>query len=172
VSTDDPAAVRADDKLFDALGAGQVPDGDRVTTELAEWRADVDAEPIPDPPAAPVGPHDDMCEAEYIGPGGRLTDCGCDERAAHPVVYLPGSTEDPGVPDLARVIADRLTGNEQLPGQWVILNADAVGDAIELRVVTWGSSLGPSPRTEARYVLRLVQEDREEPWNTTRNLIR
>jgi len=41
VSTD-PAAVQADDELLDNLGAGQVPDGDPVTTELAAWRADVD----------------------------------------------------------------------------------------------------------------------------------
>ncbi len=155
MSTDDPAAVQADDELFDALGAGQVTDGDRVTTKLAAWRADVDAEPIPDPP---VVTHDDMCEAEYteyIGPAGGMTDCGCAERAAYPVITMPGSTENAGVPDLARVIADRLTGNEQLPGQWVILEADAIGDAIELRVITWGSSLGPSPRTETRYTLSL-----------------
>ena len=49
MSTDDPAAVRADDEMLDALGAGQVPGGDRLTTELAEWRAGVDAEPIPEP---------------------------------------------------------------------------------------------------------------------------
>jgi hypothetical protein len=48
VSTD-PAAVHADDELLDNLGAGQVPDGDPVTTGLAAWRADVDAEPIPEP---------------------------------------------------------------------------------------------------------------------------
>ena len=164
MSADDPAAVRADDELFNALGAGRVPDGDPVTTELAGWRAGVGAEPIPDPPAAPVVTHDDMCEAEYIGPAGGMTDCGCAERAAYPVITMPGSTENTAdLPDLARVIADRLTGNEQLPGQWVILEADATGDAIELRVVTWGSSLGPSPRTEARYVLRLDREDPPTP---------
>ncbi len=165
----DPAAARADDKLLDDLGAGQVPDGNRLTTKLAAWRADVDAEPIPDRPAALVT-HDDQCEAGYIGPAGSLTDCGCPERAAYPLITLPGSTEDtaPGDGqatggDLARIIAGRLTGNEQLPGRWVILEADATDDAIELRVVTWGSSVEPSARTEARYVLRRAPENPSTP---------
>ena len=56
----DPAAVQADDELLDDLGAGQAPDGDRVTTELAAWRAGVDAEPIPDPPTClDVAPRQD-----------------------------------------------------------------------------------------------------------------
>jgi len=159
--SDDPAAVRADDKLFDALGAGQVYDGDPVTTKLAEWRADVDAEPIPDPPAVPVATHDDRCEVEYTG---RLTGCGCAERAAYPLITLPGNTEDVAdVPNLARIVADRLSGNELLSGAWVILDATPVDDGIVLRVVTWGSSLGPSPRTESRYVLRLAQENPPTP---------
>lgn len=164
VTSGDPVAVGADDELLDDLGAGRVRDGHQLTTELAEWRAAVDAEPIPDPPAVPVATHDDRCEAEYIGPAGSLTDCGCAERAEYPLITLPGNTEDAvGVPDLARVVAARLTGNELLPGLWVILQADAIGDAIELQVVTWGSSLGPSPRTESRYVLRLAQENPPTP---------
>ena len=60
VSADDPAAVQADDALLDNLGAGRVPDGDRVVTGLAAWRADVDVEPIPDPPTCPdAGPRGD-----------------------------------------------------------------------------------------------------------------
>ena len=60
VSADDPAAVQADDELLDELGAGQVLDCDRVPAMLAAWRADVDAEPVPDPPACPdVEPRQD-----------------------------------------------------------------------------------------------------------------
>jgi len=118
VSTD-PAAVQADDELLDNLGAGQVPDGDPVTTELAAWRADVDAEPIPEP------------------------------------------RDDPR--DLAQMVADRLTGNELIPNRWVILKADVIGNVIALRVVTWGSSVEPSARTEARYILKLVQEHPPAP---------
>jgi len=70
------------------------------------------------------------------------------------------------------MIAYRLTGNELLPGRWVVLDATPVDDGIELRVVTWGPSFEPSARTETRHILKLVQEDQEEPWNTTRNLIR
>jgi len=181
VSTDDPAAVQADDALLDNLGAGRVPDGDRVTTELAEWRADVDAEPIPDPPRVPAvsiprgpvyGVHDVQCEAEYIGPAGSLTDCGCTERAVSSDVALPGNTEDTAgavedeqstAGDLTQMIADRLTGNELLPGRWVILDATPVEDVIVLRVVTWAPSVEPSARTEARYVLRVEPEHPPAP---------
>ncbi len=56
----DRAAVQADDELLDNLAAGQAPDGGRVTTMLAAWRADVGAEPIPDPPTCPdAEPHGD-----------------------------------------------------------------------------------------------------------------
>ena len=130
----------------------------------------------------PRGPvHDVQCEAEYIGPAGSLTDCGCAERAAHPVVALPGNTEDntgaqapadpptdhgepePTERDLARLIADRLTGNELLPGRWVILDATPDDDEIVLRVVTWGPSVEPSARTEARYILQLAEESPPTP---------
>jgi len=126
------------------------------------------------------GVHDVRCEAEYIGPAGSLTDCGCAERVV-PGVALHGNTEDntdaqapadpptdhdepePTERDLARLIADRLTGNELLPGRWVILDATPVDVGIELRVVTWGPSTEPSARTEARHVLQLVQEDAPTP---------
>ena len=107
--SDEQAAVQADDELLDNLGAGQVPDGDPLTTELAAWRADIIE----------------------------------DER--------------PTAGELARIIADRLTGNEIIPGAWVILNAVPVDDGIVLRVVTWGPP-GVSVRGEARYVLRLTPD--------------
>jgi len=107
--------VRADDKLFDALGAGQVYDGDPVTTKLAEWRADITED-----------------EPSTAG-------------------------------DLARIVADRLTGNELLTGAWVILDAFPVGAVIVLRVVTWAPSTGVSSRTETRYVLRLDPEHAPAP---------
>ena len=114
VSTDDPAAVQADDELLDNLGAGQVPDGDPLTTELAAWRADIVE----------------------------------DER--------------PTAGELARIIADRLTGNEIIPGAWVILRAVPGDDAIALTVVTWGPP-GASARAEARYVLQLTEESPPAP---------
>ena len=159
----------------------RVSDGDRVTTELAEWRADVDAEPIPDPPRAPAvsiprgpvyGVHDVQCEAHYLSSTGRPPDCGCAERVASSAVALPGNAEDTAgvvedglstAGDLTQMIADRLTGNELIPNRWVILKADVIGDVIVLRVVTWGPSVETSARTEARYVLRLVQENPPTP---------
>ena len=123
-------------------------------------------------PRGPVyGVHDAQCEAEYLNSTGAPTDCGCAERVV-PGVALHGNTEDTAgaVEDepstaggLALLIADRLTGNELLPGRWVILDATPVDDVIELRVVTWGPSVEPSARTEARYVLRLVQEHPPTP---------
>jgi len=173
--------VRADDKLLDNLGAGRVPGGDRVATELAAWRADVDAEPIPDPPRGPAvsiprgpvyGVHDVQCEAHYLSSTGRPPDCGCAERVASSAVALPGNAEDTAgvvedeqstVGDLARIVAARLSGNELLTGAWVILDAIPVDDVIVLRVVTWAPSAGVSSRTEARYVLRLDPEHPPAP---------
>ena len=134
---DDPAAVQADDELLDNLGAGRVSDGDRVTTGLAAWRADVDAEPFPEPAAI----------------------------WATPSITLPGAAEDgqAGERDLTQIVADRLTGNELLPGAWVILDATPVDDVIMLRVVTWGPSTEPSARTENRYVLQLTRENAPTP---------
>jgi len=53
--TDDPAAVQTDDELFDALGAGHPPEGDRLGAVIDAWRAHINAKPIPDPPARPKG---------------------------------------------------------------------------------------------------------------------
>jgi len=125
--------------------------------------------------------HDAQCEAHYLSSTGRPPDCGCDARAAHPVITLPVNTEDAidaqapadlpadhdepgaGERDLTQIVADRLTGNEWLPGAWVILNAIPNGAEIVLQVVTWESSVEPSARTEDRYVLQLVREDVATP---------
>jgi len=142
---------------------------------LAEGRAAVNL------PRGPVyGVHDVQCEAHYLSSTGRPPNCGCAERV-DPGVALPSNTEDsagaqapadpptdhgepePTERDLARLIADRLTGNELLPGRWVILDATPDDDEIVLRVVTWGPSVETSARTEARYVLKLVQEDAPTP---------
>ena len=117
------------------------------------------------------GVHDAQCEAHYLSSTGRPPDCGCAERVV-PGVALPSNTEDTAgagedepstAGDLTRLIADRLSGNELLPGAWVILDATPVNDVIVLRVVTWGPSFETSARTEARYVLRLDPEHPPAP---------
>jgi len=41
---------RLSDELFDALGAGHPPEGDRLAAVIDAWRARIVAEPIPGPP--------------------------------------------------------------------------------------------------------------------------
>lgn len=46
---DDPDAVRRHDELIEQVRGGDRPD-DLIAQHLADWRADVDAEPMPDVP--------------------------------------------------------------------------------------------------------------------------
>jgi hypothetical protein len=99
-------------------------------------------------PHGPVyGVHDVRCEAHYLSSTGTPPNCGCAERV-DPGVALPSNTEDSAG---AQAPADPPTDH----GEPEPTERD--------RVVTWGPSTEPSARTEARYVLQLVQEDAPTP---------